>query len=63
MSIGDSRSVPFAGTGDFELELFQQVVADLDALEAQGLIVILSKSRERRSGRSLVDLVAFKRVK
>ena len=63
MSIGESRSIPFAGTGDFELELFQQVVTDLNALEARGLIVILSKSHERRSGRSFVDLVAFKRVK
>lgn len=44
-------------------EQFQSVVGEVQRMAAEGLVTITKEHRESESGRSLIDLIIFKRIR
>jgi uncharacterized membrane protein len=59
-----TTGMPFRVTtiSEENYRLFRKVVEELDVLAAAGLIKILNRSREARTGKRHVDVVRFRRL-
>lgn len=62
-SVGSEEAVQPSSLQGFDLQRFQDVVDELDAMEQQGLITISLRHRESQTGQQYVDLVRFTRNK
>ncbi len=63
LAIGAESACVAGASGVPDLEAFQIVVAEFDALESEGLLKIIERHKESQSGQRHVDLVRYRRIR